>query len=142
MNRLVWVLTGRQAALREGDSEQCEDFVASFAAHRSVLTEKSVPPALVYERGAHTLHMSPFLFWQPMSESLPGSLHVQAACSDVSSRAEVLTEESVCPALVYERGAYTLHVRPSGPHRPGCLLSGCQTICACACSLQCYDQQS
>ena len=49
----------RKALEPEGLSEHVEDFVTSFAAHRSVLTEESVPPALVYERGAYTLHVSP-----------------------------------------------------------------------------------
>ena len=48
----------RAALEPEGVGQHVEVLVGSYAAHRSVLTEESVPPALVFERGAYTLHVS------------------------------------------------------------------------------------
>ena len=48
-----------RAALDPGSQHRhLEKLLDSFHAHRAVVTEESVPPALVLERGAHTLHVS------------------------------------------------------------------------------------
>ena len=48
----------RMALEPETVGEHVEVLLGTFSAHRSVLTEESVPPSLVYERGAYTLHVS------------------------------------------------------------------------------------
>ena len=48
----------RMALEPEGVGEHIEVLLGAYAVHRSVLTEESVPPSLVYERGAYTLHVS------------------------------------------------------------------------------------